>query len=102
MRGTCLPEQVVEQDWCTLARVLPMPLDRDALIEIAEEEEEEAKKSGSALGTRRKFDDFECPTCSAYNPQGDFGHGDEVSCAYCGLGFEVSVDEDGKLKLRES
>jgi|GEM_PF-244873 len=79
-----------------------MPLDRDALIEIAEQEEEEAKKSGANLGSRRKFDEFECPTCSAYNPQGDFGHGEEVNCAFCGLAFEVSVDDEGKMKLREA
>jgi len=79
-----------------------MPLDRDTLIEIAEQEEEEAKKSGANLGSRRTFDEFECPTCSAYNPHPGFGNNDELNCSYCGLMFVVAVDDEGKLKLRES
>jgi hypothetical protein len=68
---------------------------------IAEAEEEEHKKSGAVMGSKTRFDEFECPTCDAYNPHTDFGNGDEVLCAYCGLAFDVEVDEDAKLKLRE-
>jgi hypothetical protein len=74
----------------------------DLLQHIAEAEEEEAKKSGEALGTRKKFDEFECPTCEAYNPHAEFGNGDEVNCAYCGLPFEVEVTDEAKLILREA
>jgi hypothetical protein len=78
-----------------------MPVNRGDMHEIAEqEEEEERKKSGEHLGAKRRFDEFECPTCSANNPL-DFGNGDEVPCSYCGLSFLAVVDEDGKLKLRE-
>ncbi len=80
-----------------------MPYDRGTLGEISEQEEEEDKKSGKALGVKRRFDEFECPACSAYNPMGDgFGNGDEVLCNYCGLAFKAQVDEEGKLKLREA
>jgi hypothetical protein len=79
-----------------------MPYDKATMGHIAEMEEEEAKKSGENLGARRKFNEFECPTCSANNPFDDFGHGDEVHCAWCGLGFTATVDDDGRLKLRES
>ena len=52
--------------------------------------------------THKRFDEFECPTCDAYNPHTDFGNGDEVLCAYCGLAFEVEVSDEAKLKLREA
>ena len=74
----------------------------DLLQQIAEEEEEEDRKSGAALGARKRFDEFECPVCDAYNPHPDFGDGDEVLCAYCGLTFLAEVSEESKLKLRES
>jgi uncharacterized Zn-finger protein len=78
-----------------------MPVDRGDMYEIAEEDdEEERKKSGENLGVKRRFDEFECPTCSANNPL-DFGNGDEIPCSYCGLSFLAIVDEEGKLKLRE-
>ncbi|MBS2026161.1 MAG: hypothetical protein JST92_27485 [Deltaproteobacteria bacterium] len=68
---------------------------------ITEAEEDEAKKSGEHLGSKRKFDEFECPTCSAYNPHEAFGNGEDVHCAYCGLPFVAEVDDEGRLKLRE-
>ena len=74
----------------------------DQLLNNTEAEEDENKKSGSYLGTKKKFEDFECPTCSAYNPHETFGNGDEVSCAFCGLPFRVEVDEDARLRLREA
>jgi hypothetical protein len=84
-------------------RVAPevaMPFDRGDLGEIAEEEEDEQKRSGRSLGSKRRFDEFDCPTCSANNPI-DFGNGDEIPCAYCGLAFLATVDEEGNLRLRE-
>jgi hypothetical protein len=54
-------------------------------------------------GTKRKFTEFECPTCSAHNPVGDaFGNGDDIFCGYCGQSFVALVDEDGGLKLKET
>ncbi len=74
----------------------------DLLQHITEDAEDEAKKDGSAAGTRKRFDEFECPTCDAYNPHPDFGNGDEILCAYCGLTFEAEVTDEAKLKLREA
>jgi transcription elongation factor Elf1 len=69
----------------------------------AEDAEDEAKKDPKQKGRQRKFDEFECPTCSAHNPYGDgFSSGDEVVCGYCGQSFEVKVNADGELKLREN
>ncbi len=74
----------------------------DLLQHITEDAEDEAKKDGSAAGTHKRFDEFECPTCDAYNPHPDFGNGDEILCAYCGLTFEAEVTDEAKLKLREA
>jgi hypothetical protein len=78
-----------------------MPYDKATLGQIAEQEEEENKKSGDFLGSKRKFDEFECPACSAHNPFDDFGNDDEVTCGWCGMGFVVIVDDDSRLKLRQ-
>lgn len=69
--------------------------------EFSDQEEDDEKKSGSALGTKRKFDEFECPSCSANNPFDTFGNGDEVLCNWCAMEFRVVVDEEGNLKLKE-
>jgi uncharacterized Zn-finger protein len=75
---------------------------RDHSKDFSEFEEEEAKKSGAVLGVKRKFDEFDCPTCSANNPIGDgFGNTDEVFCAYCGMSFKAIVDEEGALRLKD-
>lgn len=67
-----------------------------------EDEDDEDKKSGRALGARRKFDEFECPSCSADNPWGDtFGNGDEVLCNWCGQSFRALVDNEGSLTLKD-
>jgi hypothetical protein len=65
------------------------------------EAEDDEKKTGKALGTRRKFDEFECPACSAHNPFDTFGNGDEVLCNWCAMEFRVVVDDEGNLKLKE-
>ena len=50
----------------------------------------------------RRWDEFDCPACSANNPCGDrFGDGDEVRCSYCGQDFVVRVSGSGRLKLVE-
>ena len=69
--------------------------------DYSEEHEEEEKKSGKALGSRRKFDEFECPTCNANNPYDSFGNNDEVLCNWCGMQFKAVVDEEGNLRLKE-
>lgn len=66
-----------------------------------EEDDDEDKKSGKALGARRKFEEFECPSCSADNPFDAFGNGDEVLCSWCGQTFRALVDTEGTLKLKE-
>jgi hypothetical protein len=78
-----------------------MPYDKATLGQIAEQEEEENKKDGAFLGVKKKFDEFECPLCSANNPFDEFGNSDEVTCSWCGVSFVATVDEDAKLKLRE-
>jgi transcription elongation factor Elf1 len=76
---------------------------RDDLGYTGEEEEEEARKSGAAKGSKRRFDEFECPACTAHNPVGDgFGNNDELICNYCGVSFRAAVDDEGKLKMKES
>ena len=76
---------------------------RDDLGYVHEAEEEEEKKSGAALGSKRRFDEFDCPSCSANNPMGDgFGNNDELVCNYCGTPLKAIVDDEGHLKLKES
>jgi hypothetical protein len=77
------------------------PPDRGPLGDFAEHDEDEDKKSGKSLGSARKFEEFECPACSAHNPFEPFGNGDDVLCNWCGLQFLALVDEDGNLKLKE-
>ena len=79
-----------------------MAIDKLALGEIQDQEEEEAKKSGRILGSKRRFDEWECPGCSAYNPREDFGHGEELMCSYCGLSYLAEVDDEGTLHLKEA
>ena len=74
--------------------------DRSPLDDYSDQEDED-KKSGRALGVKRKFDEFDCPTCSANNPFDTFGNGDEVLCNWCGLQFKALVDDEGSLRLKE-
>lgn len=49
------------------------------------------------------FNEWECPLCNANNPADDGMHeGEEVRCCYCGAEFRVHIDQDGRLKLKES
>jgi hypothetical protein len=66
----------------------------------AGDDDEDAK---AAPGRKRRFSEFECPSCSAHNPIGDaFGNGDDLFCGYCGQSFVAIVDEDGGLRLKET
>ena len=76
------------------------PPDRDPLGDSSDQDDED-RKSGKSLGTKRKFDEFECPACSANNPLDAFGNGEDVLCNWCGMQFLVIVDEDGNLKLKD-
>ena len=76
--------------------------DRGGMGSESEDQEAEDRKSGKYLGSKRKFEEFECPTCSAHNPHDTFGNGDEVNCNWCGLEFKALVDEEGKLKMKEA
>lgn len=64
--------------------------------------DDDEKKTGAALGARRKFDEFECPACSAHNPFETFGNGDDVLCNWCGMEFKVTVTDEGTLRLRDA
>ena len=66
------------------------------------ESEDDDKKTGRDLGSKRRFDEFECPACSANNPFDTFGNGDDVLCNWCGMEFRAIVDEEGSLRLKES
>ena len=78
------------------------PYDRDAMGEISDQEEEDNKKSGRSLGSKRKFEEFECPACSANNPYDEFGNNEEVLCNWCGVEFKALVDDEGNLRLKET
>jgi hypothetical protein len=68
---------------------------------MQDEDDDDDKGSGRALGTARRFSEFECPTCSAHNPFEEFGNNDEVLCNWCGLQFLAQVDDEGTLRLKE-
>jgi uncharacterized Zn-finger protein len=78
-----------------------MATNQDRQRDAALADEDESSKDGAALGVRRRFSEFECPTCSANNPFDEFGNNDEVLCGWCGLQFQALVDDEGKLKLKE-
>jgi DNA-directed RNA polymerase subunit RPC12/RpoP len=62
--------------------------------------EDDAPK-GQSEGSARRFNDFDCPDCSANNPYDDgFGDRDEIRCYYCGQEFLVHVTEEGRLRLK--
>jgi hypothetical protein len=65
------------------------------------EDDDDEKKGGASLGLRRRFSEFDCPSCSANNPFDEFGNGDEVRCSWCGLEFRALVDDEGALRLKE-
>lgn len=66
---------------------------------FADDDDDQASDEKS--GRKRRFREFECPECSAYNPLDDgFGDGDEVLCNYCGQELRAQVSDEGKLKLR--
>jgi transcription elongation factor Elf1 len=74
-----------------------MPVDPHAF------EEEELDAKGEAEGRRRRFHDFDCPSCAANNPYDEaFGDGDEILCYYCGQSYQVRVSDGGRLGLREA
>jgi DNA-directed RNA polymerase subunit RPC12/RpoP len=59
-------------------------------------------KKGDATDAK-SFNEFDCPLCNANNPYDEsFRDGDEVRCFYCGSEFRVRVDENGKIRLRET
>jgi hypothetical protein len=65
------------------------------------DDDDDEKKSAEALGVRRRFSEFDCPSCSANNPLDEFGNGDDVLCSWCGLEFRARVDDEGVLRLKE-
>jgi hypothetical protein len=78
-----------------------MATTRDRQRDAGLDEDDEDAPKGTALGARRRFSEFECPTCSANNPFDEFGNNDEVLCNWCGVQFKALVDDEGTLKLKE-
>jgi hypothetical protein len=75
------------------------PIDRN--LDDEDMGESEPGGADAALGRLRKFDEFDCPDCSANNPWDErFGDGDSVRCSYCGEDFRAQVTETGRLKLK--
>ncbi|HYQ82029.1 MAG TPA: hypothetical protein VEP68_11025 [Anaeromyxobacteraceae bacterium] len=65
-------------------------------------DEDELEGQRAVQSASRRFNDFDCPACSANNPYDDgFGDGDEVLCYYCGQEFKVRVSDEGRLRLKE-
>lgn len=53
-------------------------------------------------GKKKKWDEFDCPSCNANNPWPDgLNDKDEVNCHYCGTSYLVRIADDSKLKLKE-
>lgn len=50
---------------------------------------------------RRRFREFDCPSCNANNPTEEFGDGAELLCNYCGISFVVKMNDEGRMRLRE-
>jgi ribosomal protein S27E len=70
-------------------------------IDQYEEDAGDAKEMAQQ-SNKRKFDEFDCPGCDANNPcDPAFGDAEEVLCNFCGTYFLASVNEDGRLKLKE-
>jgi hypothetical protein len=47
-----------------------------------------------------QFTEFECPECTAHNPNDNgFSFGDEIFCNWCGAVFSVRKTDD-ELKFR--
>jgi hypothetical protein len=62
--------------------------------------DDEGGEAAAKEGRRRRFTEFECPECNAYNPHDGFGDGDEILCNYCGQELKARVDDEGRLRLR--
>jgi hypothetical protein len=76
-----------------------VPIDRN--LDEEEMGDGDAGDAAARLGRLRKFDEFECPDCTAHNPWDEkFGDGDDVRCCYCGEDFRAQVNDDGRLKLK--
>ncbi len=74
-----------------------MPYDREPM----DDDEVEDRDAGASEGARRRFTEFECPECNAYNPHDEgFGDGDEILCHYCGQELRARVSDEGRLKLK--
>lgn len=67
----------------------------------AHDDDDDDKKGQGSGGKMHK--EFDCPVCSANNPvDPPFTDGDEVLCNYCGAGFLVKINDDGRMKLKET
>lgn len=63
-------------------------------------EDDDDKQDESKV--KKKYDEFDCPSCNANNPWPDGLHeGEEIHCHYCGTSFLVRFTDEGKLRLKE-
>jgi transcription elongation factor Elf1 len=52
--------------------------------------------------SKKKHDEFDCPSCNANNPWPDGLHeAEEIHCHYCGTSYLVRFTDEGRLKLKE-
>jgi len=67
---------------------------------MRKKDDDDDGEGGSSKGP--PWTEFECPECTATNNYSDgFTIGDDLTCMYCGVPFEVRATESG-YKLRNS
>lgn len=65
-----------------------------------DDDEGGGKKAKNRSGKGIK--EFDCPGCEANNPTEEpLAQGSEVRCNYCGNEYEVSINDSGRVKLKE-
>ena len=65
-------------------------------------EDEDAPRVKATDGLLLK--EFECPGCNAHNPCDEkiSKRGVEIRCHYCGVEFKFTLDETGRVKIKEA
>lgn len=69
-------------------------------VDLFDDEDDNRKEMEA--DAKRGAKEFDCPGCSANNPvDAALQDRDEVMCNYCGTEWKVSINDSGKLKMRE-
>lgn len=67
------------------------------------DEEEEAKEALAESGGVKGLKDWDCPSCNANNPSDEIAsNNDEIRCNYCGTEYRVVINDEGRVKLKET